>query len=139
MSIVAEPFLRTLQDSDPLLPAGRHVQRRLHGTAARVLWSHLQDGRLGGAHFRRQHLVGPYLAEFVCMDAGLVIELAGTPGAGVAAHDEARRAFFQGQGFQVLRLRDRDVLVDTRSVLEAVRQALFLSSSPQLSASPAES
>lgn len=138
MSIVVEPFFRHLPTALSSLPApagqnhatptvpARHLSRPLRAAAERTLWNHLRDGRLGGARFRRQHLVDLYLADFVCPEARLVIELESTVTPALALHASARRAFFHRQGFQVLRLRDRDTLVDTRSVLNLIRQALNL-------------
>ena len=132
MSIVVEPFVRTIQqDTEAHTSAHRHIDRQLRAAAERTLWQHLQDCRLGGAKFRRQHLVDLYLADFVCMDARLVIELCSTLTPSLALHASTRRAFFHAQGFQVLRLRDRDVLVDTRAVLDTIRQALQLSTGPR--------
>ncbi|MBL8534472.1 MAG: DUF559 domain-containing protein [Betaproteobacteria bacterium] len=132
MSIVVEPFVRTIQqDTAAHTSAHRHIDRQLRAAAERTLWQHLQDCRLGGAKFRRQHLVDLYLADFVCMDARLVIELCSTLTPSLALHASTRRAFFHAQGFQVLRLRDRDVLVDTRAVLDTIRQALQLSPGPR--------
>ena len=117
MSIVAEPFVHSLREATrPELPMDRHIHR--------TLWHHLRDCRFGGAKFRRQHLVGLYLADFVCMEARLVIELSGQRSPTLDAHAEARRAFFHANGYQVLCLRDRDVLVETRAVLGVLRQAL---------------
>jgi adenine-specific DNA-methyltransferase len=125
MSIVAEPFVHSLREvTRPELPLDRHIHRQLHTAADRTLWHHLRDCRFGGAKFRRQHLVGLYLADFVCMEARLVIELSGQRSPTLDAHAEARRAFFHANGYQVLCLRDRDVLVETRAVLGVLRQAL---------------
>jgi len=42
-----------------------------------VLWSHLRNRRLGGLKFRRQQAIGPYVADFFCAKARLVVELNG--------------------------------------------------------------
>ena len=41
------------------------------------LWRHLRDRQLGGLKFRRQQVLGPYIADFCCFEARLVIELDG--------------------------------------------------------------
>ena len=93
MSIVVEPFVRTFQqDTAAHTSAHRHIDRQLRAAAERTLWQHLQDCRLGGAKFRRQHLVELYLADFVCMDARLVIELCSTLTPSLALHASTRRA-----------------------------------------------
>jgi|LNFM01.1.fsa_nt_gb very-short-patch-repair endonuclease len=133
MSIVVEPFVRHLTQTharapQPLARNGRHLDRQLRAGAERTLWNHLRDGRLGGARFRRQYLVDIYLADFICPAAKLVIELESTLTPALALHANARRAFFHAQGYQVLRMRDRDVLIETRAVLDTIRQALTFGS-----------
>ena len=51
--------------------------RQASTDAERALWYRLRDRRLAGHKFRRQHPVGPYFADFACVEAGLVIELDG--------------------------------------------------------------
>jgi very-short-patch-repair endonuclease len=133
MSIVVEPFVSHLTQTharapQPLARNGRHLDRQLRAGAERTLWNHLRDGRLGGARFRRQYLVDIYLADFICPAAKLVIELESTLTPALALHANARRAFFHAQGYQVLRMRDRDVLIETRAVLDTIRQALTFGS-----------
>lgn len=47
------------------------VLRRRMTDAERRLWYHLRDHRLPGFKFRRQHPIGPYIVDFVCLDIGL--------------------------------------------------------------------
>src|SRR6478609_2397536 len=69
--------------------------------AERELWFHLRAKRLGGLKFRRQHPVPPYVVDFFCEAARLVIELDGSqhtvPG------DAKRTAYLQSQGLRVIR------------------------------------
>jgi len=75
---------------------------------------------LGDFKFRRQRPVGPYFADFACIEAGLVVELDGGQHAGNAAYDDARTRFMQSQGFRVLRFWNNDVLSQTAVVLEQI-------------------
>ncbi|MFO1319946.1 MAG: DUF559 domain-containing protein [Burkholderiales bacterium] len=126
MSILVEPFLRTLTEPRAEAPATAraHMQRQLRSAAEHLLWRYLRDCRLAGAKFRRQHLVDVYLADFLCPEAKLVIELESTLTPALTTHAEARRAFFHSKGFKVLRVRDRDVLVETRAVLNTIRDVI---------------
>lgn len=125
MSIVVEPFVRHLtRHADSQSAGARPINRQLRAAAERTLWNHLRDCRLGGAKFRRQYLVGLYLADFICPEARLIIELDSALTPALAAHADARRAFFHAHGYQVLKLRDRDVLTQPRTVLTTVRNAL---------------
>jgi BirA family biotin operon repressor/biotin-[acetyl-CoA-carboxylase] ligase len=66
--------------------------------AERRLWSRLRRHAMGGAHFRRQHPLGKYVLDFVCLEASLVIEVDGSQHAESDA-DELRTAWLRRQGF----------------------------------------
>lgn len=93
--------------------------------AERRLWGELRAHRLGGLGFRRQHPVGPYVVDFVCLPAHLVIELDGgqhyTPEG--EARDARRGRFIAGQGLRVLRFSNLDVLNNLSGVLETILAA----------------
>ena len=112
--------------SKPPLPTRtRDTSRRLRSTqtdAENKLWYHLRAGRTLGMKFRRQHPVPPYVADFACIDAMLIVELDG--GQHAEEGDAARTAFLEGQGFHVLRFWDNDVLNKTEAVLEAIVNAV---------------
>jgi very-short-patch-repair endonuclease len=135
MSIVVEPFVQRLGTGidRPLVPHGLGIappparpglRRQLRAGAERLLWNHLRDGRLGGFRFRRQHLIELYLADFVCPERRLVIELDSPLTVALAQQADRRRHFLLARGWRVIKVRDRDVLVDTRKVLETLRAAL---------------
>lgn len=79
-----------------------------------------------GAKFRRQQPIGPYIVDLVCLELKLIVEIdGGQHGApGDKVKDEARTAWLTGNGYQVLRFWNNEVLGDTRSVLERIRQTL---------------
>ena len=74
---------------------------------------------MGGAHFRRQHSLGTYLADFVCLEALLVIEVDGGQHAENDT-DDRRTTWLNAQGFEVLRFWNQDVLRETDRVCEIV-------------------
>ncbi|HET7370526.1 MAG TPA: endonuclease domain-containing protein [Gammaproteobacteria bacterium] len=90
--------------------------------AERRLWYHLRAGRLNGYKFRRQHPVPPYVADFYCDAAKLVVELDGSQ------HDDAsdavRTRHIERQGLKVLRFWDNEVLAQTDIVLDAILSAV---------------
>ena len=95
---------------------------RTHQTdAEQRLWFHLRAHRFMGLKFKRQKPVGPYIADFVCHEPRLVIELDGGQHADQLAYDRKRDAFLQTQGFVVLRFWNNQVLSETDAVLEAIR------------------
>ena len=106
--------------------ASRHARAlRANQTDAETrLWLRLRDRRLAGAKFRRQAAIGPYIADFACFPARLIVELDGGQHAQDADADAARTAWLEGQGFRVLRFWNNDVLANTEGVLERILEAL---------------
>ena len=76
--------------------------------------------------FQRQRPIGPYIVDFVCYDAGLVVELDGEVHGGEEAlrHDEARSRYLAQAGFRVLRFRSRDVFEQFAAVCEGIELAV---------------
>src|SRR6185312_7813563 len=96
--------------------------RRNSTDAERWLWRHLRNRNLGGLKFRRQVPLGSCIADFVCMEQRLVIELDGGQHL-ESESDEARTRALQRGGFRALRFWNHDVLMQTDAVLEAILRA----------------
>lgn len=94
--------------------------RQSSTSAEQLLWRYLRNRQLASAKFRRQHPLGSYILDFVCLEHGLVIEIDG----GQQAHDQQRTAWLQQQGLQVLRFWNHEVVQQTNEVLAHVLQAL---------------
>ena len=69
-----------------------------------VFWSRVKAHRLHGLKFRRQHPLGPYVADFYCSEAQMVIELDGSTHAHRVATDRARDAWMHDRGILVVRI-----------------------------------
>jgi len=96
----------------------------------RCLWNHLRRRQLSGFKFRRQHQVGLYICDFVCIAAKVVIELDGSHHVDQSAYDARRDRFLRSAGFCVLRFWNSDVKNGTEDVLEAILRALTRASDP---------
>src|ERR1700729_2031189 len=83
------------------------------------LWRLLRDRRLSGFKFRRQVPIGPYIVDFLCVSAKLVVEVDGSPHA-ESLPDEARDAYLESQGWKVLRFWNNEVLRNREGVLETI-------------------
>ena len=96
--------------------------RRFSPDAERAIWLRLRNRQLSGWKFRRQHPVGPYFADFACIEAGLIVELDGGQHFEPAAMDAdaSRTEALTAVGFQVLRFTSREALAETEAVLQAV-------------------
>jgi len=90
--------------------------------AEALLWSKLRSRQISGLKFRRQHPIGPYFADFACIEIGLVVELdGGQHGEDVVAkRDKKRSDAMAASGFQTLRFWNNDVLLQTEAVLEKI-------------------
>ena len=86
--------------------------------AERRLWQRLRLKQLNGFKFRRQVPVAGYIADFLCCEVKLVVELDGGQHLKQAAYDEHRTLALQRAGYQMLRYWNDDVLLRTSSVLE---------------------
>lgn len=95
-------------------------QLRVEATDAEArLWQRLRNRMLGGFKFRRQFPVGPYIADFVCIERKLIVELDGGQHADNPA-DERRTRFLELRGYRVIRFWNPDVLSNTDGVLEMI-------------------
>jgi len=95
-------------------------RRRCKRSAGR-LWSRLRRKQLEGFRFRHQHPLGPYIVDFFCAEAKLIVEVDG----GQHADDgEARTRWLEARGYRIVRLWNNDVLANTEGVLGKILDAL---------------
>ena len=94
--------------------------RRVSTGVERKFWWLVRDRRFGGYKFKRQFLIGRYIADFVCVEAKLVVELDGGQHADRAAYDETRDAYLKARGFRVLRIWNTEFLTNKDGVLETL-------------------
>jgi len=87
------------------------------------LWSRLRRKQLEGFRFRRQHPIGPYVIDFFCPDAKLIVEVDGGQHA-ESASDVLRTRWLVAQGYRVIRFWNNDVLGNTEGVLLSILDAL---------------
>lgn len=97
--------------------------------AETLLWSHLRRKQMQAFKFRRQAPIGPYIADFVCIEAALVIELDGGQHAIDADHDDQRDTYMNARGYQFLRFWNNDVIENLDGVLETISSAFVERSS----------
>ena len=98
--------------------------RRESTDAEHWLWQRLRDRRLLGLKFRRQVPIGPYIADFVCKERSLVIEIDGSQHLEQEGYDRRRTAFLEQQGYGVVRYWNNEVLGQGEAVLESLIQVL---------------
>lgn len=92
--------------------------------AERFLWQYLRNSQMCGCKFRRQEVLGSYIADFVCFEPKLVIELDGGQHVEQSAYDAKRTEYMESLGYKVIRFWNDEVVNQTDSVLETIYQYL---------------
>ena len=93
--------------------------------AERWLWEKLRSRELDAFKFRRQRPIGPFVADFVCLKRKLIIEVDGGQHAEGLEQDKKRSEFLTGEGYQVLRFWNHEVLQNGEAVLSAIHSHLI--------------
>jgi len=115
---------------DGTIQRARSLRREATPAETR-LWSALRGSALGGFKFRRQQRLGPYIADFVCQSAKLVVEVDGdTHGVAAAMAADARKtAFLAQEGYRTVRFGNADVMSNLDGVAATILAALTRSPS----------
>lgn len=113
----------------------REAAKELRANATemeRKRWALLRRKQLSGVRFRRQQPIGPYIADFFCSAAKLVVELDGDQHGldRQRARDAARTAWLEARGYRVLRFSNGDVFGKPDVVLEGIWHAVQESGVP---------
>lgn len=89
-------------------------------TAERIVWSRLK--RIGVLKFRRQHPIGPFIADFACIAARLVVEIDGDTHSTdeERARDARREAYIRAHGWRIIRVWNSEVYAHCDQVLDGV-------------------
>jgi very-short-patch-repair endonuclease len=91
--------------------------------AEKKLWYALRDRRFENFKFRRQVPIGKYIADFVCQDCKLIVELDGSQHEG-SEHDKERDAWLTSIGYRVMRFWNIDTFKALDGTLLAILDAL---------------
>jgi very-short-patch-repair endonuclease len=86
------------------------------------LWQVIRNRQLAGYKFRFQASLFPYVADLLCVEARLIVEIDG--GQHSEADDAARTAVLEARGYRVIRFWNNDVLGNLEGVAHVIRQAL---------------
>ena len=91
--------------------------------AESLLWERLRGRRLGGLKFRRQHPVGPNIADFYCAESHLVVEIDGDIHDWQVEQDQARTSQFELHGNRVIRFKNCEVEENIQGVLSVILES----------------
>lgn len=117
--------------ADPLYYSMLHEfakENKKHATEAEQLLWHFIRGSQLGVKFNRQHIIGKYIADFVCLDKKLIIEVDGAYHSQEKQQlwDEYRDDFLKSNSYKILRFTNNEVLFNVDSVLDKIRKCLIL-------------
>ena len=87
------------------------------------LWGELRSRHLNGYKFVRQVPLGPFFADFLCREKGLIVEIDGSQHA-ESPTDESRTTWLNSHGYSVLRFWNHEVLAERRAVLDTILAVL---------------
>src|SRR3954466_10012960 len=108
----------------------RATAKRLRSSTTpheRVLWRALKELPISGTHFRRQAPIGPYVVDFFCPAAHLIIELDGGHHNNdeTAKRDRERQLWLEREGYRVIRFWNSEIAGELNAVLERIYVELY--------------
>jgi very-short-patch-repair endonuclease len=108
--------------------------RRDSTEAEKIVWDAIRARQVHGANFRRQKPIGPFIVDFVCPAANLIVELDGGQHfeSEHMKRDARRDAFLASKGYRVMRFNNHDVMTNREGVLETIAAAVEHTLSPPL-------
>ena len=110
----------------PTLVTKAKELRETETEAEHKIWSLLRAKKLNGIKFRRQENIGNYIVDFVSFEKKLIIEVDGGQHNSEEnkTSDEARTAWFESQGFRILRFWNNEVLSNMDGVMARIKEYL---------------
>ena len=105
----------------PTLKKARALRKAMPKSEV-ILWGRLRRRQLGGYRFRRQVPIGPFIADFACVDLKLIVEVDGATHSAEAemAYDRRRTMFLEEQGWYVWRVWNNEIYENLDGVLEGL-------------------
>ena len=100
------------------------VMRQEPTPAESKMWAYLRAHRTEGIHFRRQHAIGPYIADFCAPSMKLIIELDGSQHLDQEEYAAERSAYLEAKGYRVLRFWNGDVMNNIVGVMGLILEEL---------------
>ena len=122
-------MLRDFQTASPdryeLLKAFARENRNNQTDAEKCLWQQLRSGELG-VKFKRQHIIYDFIADFVCLEKMLIIEVDGAYHFtdSQTEYDIYRTEELERFGFRVLRFTNEEVIYKTQEVIQKIKESI---------------
>ena len=116
-------------DKRILLQAAKDL-RKNSTYAENLLWKRLRSNSLQGIKFRRQHIIGKFIVDFVCLEKKVIIEFDGGHHTSQKERDKERDGWLEREGYKVLRFWNNELMGNIEGALAKVLEACC-SPSPQ--------
>ena len=116
------PRPNRMRTSVEIQERARELRQRMTPTEQR-LWQALRRHGLAGLKFRRQHPLGPFIADFYCAPARLVVEIDGPIHADRQEQDQARAAYLEALDYRILRFSNEEVQEQLEQVVRTIAEA----------------
>ena len=93
--------------------------------AEKIIWNLLREKKFG-VKFRRQHIIGDYIVDFICLKTKTIIEIDGDyhNTEEQQVYDKERTKFLNNLGFSVIRFTNKEVLTNIDFIIETISQSL---------------
>ena len=99
---------------------------RRHPTVCeQIMWNFLRARRMLGLKFRRQHPLGPFIVDFVCLSKKIIIEVDGPIHDSRKFYDQRRDLWLRSQGFTVLRVKNQELEENLLETMKKLRGVLL--------------
>ncbi|MEQ9617430.1 MAG: DUF559 domain-containing protein [Phycisphaerales bacterium] len=121
--------------SDSMRQRAKELRRNM-SVPERVLWKRLRGRHFAGWKFKRQVPLGPFVADFLCAQAKLVVEIDGSTHDRQGERDRARDTWMRERGLRVMRISASDLSKNERAVLERILHELRKSPSASPTSPP---
>ncbi|MBX9841401.1 MAG: DUF559 domain-containing protein [Xanthobacteraceae bacterium] len=113
-----------------VIKTNRARRLRQNSTDAELrIWYRLRSRSIEGRKFVRQESIGPYVVDFVCREARVIVELDGGQHAD-SETDRIRDRWLTDHNYRVLRFWNHDVMKNMDGVLEVIAAAVRAESPP---------
>ena len=120
-------FKTAYPDSYSVTKENAKTNRSNMTDAESLLWHYLRQEQLG-VRFRRQHVIGDYIVDFICLKQRLIIEIDGGYHNDIVQQqeDRIRQNWLESMGYKVLRFTNEDIFHDIESVITNINNNIDL-------------
>ena len=120
-------FKTAYPDSYSTVKQNAKDNRSMMTDAERYLWNYIKNEQIG-VRFRRQHIIGDYIVDFICLKQKLIIEVDGGYHNNPTQQqkDRIRQNWLESMGYKVLRFNNNDIFHQIESVITIIKQNISI-------------